>query len=128
MIPHRRPLPSRQDVLNAIDTITAETGRAQSVLALATRLRVANTTFRRNYPDICDELPRPPGTPRSSSAADAFSRLKADNDRLRRTNRDLTEQLDLAVAAIQRLSIDKDRLRTALNDAVRHPPARQPKR
>ncbi|MFC9679211.1 IS701 family transposase [Streptomyces sp. NPDC056948] len=116
--PHRRPLPSRQDVRNDIDTITSETGRVPSVLALATRFQLAHTTFRRNYPDICDELTRSPGASRSSNrAADAFSRLKTDNDRLRRANRHLTEQPDLAIAAIQRLSVDNDRLRTSLNDA-----------
>ncbi|MGW6404509.1 hypothetical protein, partial [Streptomyces sp. NPDC055134] len=46
-----------------------------------------------------------------------YSALKADNACLRRDKRDLTKQLELAVAAVQRLCVDNDRLRTALHEA-----------
>ncbi|MET8248711.1 hypothetical protein ABZV31_32595 [Streptomyces sp. NPDC005202] len=119
MTPHRAPLPSRAEVDAALTALTAETGRTPSVLALATRLQVANTTFRRNFPNVCAELARPASTPQTSQrAADAYTQVKVDNDRLRRANRDLTHQLDLALAAIQRLSIDNNRLRTALHQAA----------
>jgi hypothetical protein len=59
------------DVHAAIDSLTSETGRRPSVLALATRLGLANTTFRRNYPDICAELAAIARTPSGTTAADA---------------------------------------------------------
>ncbi|MFB7297419.1 hypothetical protein [Streptomyces rubiginosohelvolus] len=117
MTAHRRPLPSRTDVRAAIDTLTAQTGRRPSVLALATRLGLPNTTFRRNYPDICTDLTTARRTPDDTTSTDAYTACKADNARLRRTNRDLATQLDLAIAVIQRLSTDNDRLRTALHQA-----------
>ncbi|MFG2989292.1 hypothetical protein ACGFZK_08340 [Streptomyces sp. NPDC048257] len=117
MSAHRRPLPGLADVHAAIDHLTVETGRSPSVLALATRLGLANTTFRRNFPGICTELSGTPGTAGGTGGADAYSKVKADNARLRRDNRDLAEQLELAIAAIQRLTIDNDCLRTALQDA-----------
>jgi hypothetical protein len=114
----RRHLPTREAVHAAIDTLTHATGRPPSVLALATHLDVANTTFRRNFPDIVDRFAAPlPAHRRNRRAENAHSRIKADNDRLRAANRDLTQQLDLAINAIQRLSIDNDRLRTALHAA-----------
>ncbi|WP_030670010.1 hypothetical protein [Streptomyces rimosus] len=44
-------------------------------------------------------------------------RLKTDNARLRRDKRDLTGELELAIATIQRLSMDNDRLRTVPHEA-----------
>ncbi|MFB7374091.1 hypothetical protein ACFC0D_30040 [Streptomyces sp. NPDC056222] len=117
MTAHRHPLPSRTDVHAAIDSLTSETGRRPSVLALATRLGLANTTFRRNYPDICAELTAIAYTPSGTTAAHAYSKVQTDNARLRRNNRDLAEHLELAIAAIQRLSIDNDFLRAALHEA-----------
>jgi hypothetical protein len=94
------------------------------VLALAGRLGLANSTFRRNFPDVVAELaatPRPAAATAAAAtaAADAFAALQADTARLRGAHRDMAEHLDLAVAAIQRLSIDNDRLRAAL-DVAQH--------
>jgi AraC-like DNA-binding protein len=115
MTAHRQPLPSQADVRAAIDALTDEAGRTPSVLALANRLGLANTTFRRNFPDVCARLTQP--RPATGAVANAFTALKTENARLRRDKRDLAQQLDLAIAAIQRLSIDNDRLRTALHEA-----------
>ncbi|MEU5289390.1 hypothetical protein AB0G97_36145 [Streptomyces sp. NPDC020755] len=117
MTTHRRPLPAQADVRAAVGSLIAETGRPPSVLALATRLGLANTTFRRNYPDICAELAEQASPPASARAANAFAKATADNARLRRANRDLAEQLELATAVIQRLSIDNHQLREALHQA-----------
>ncbi|MFI8341958.1 hypothetical protein ACIF8W_18100 [Streptomyces sp. NPDC085639] len=84
MTAHRHPLPSRTDVHSTIDSLTSETGRRPSVLALATRLGLANSTFRRNYPDICAELAAIARTPSGTTAADAYSKGQATNARLRR--------------------------------------------
>jgi hypothetical protein len=112
-------LPTDADVRAAINTARAETGRTPSVLALAGRLGLANSTFRRNFPDVVAELAATPRPAATTAAADAFAALQADNARLRRAHRDMAEHLDLAVAAIQRLSIDNDRLRAAL-DVAQH--------
>ncbi|MEV6756796.1 hypothetical protein [Streptomyces sp. NPDC051214] len=61
-------------------------------------------------------MTRPTATGRTTGAA-APTSLKTDNARLRRDTRDLTEQLELALAAIQRFSVDNDRLRSALHEA-----------
>ncbi|MEV5200507.1 hypothetical protein [Streptomyces sp. NPDC053720] len=85
-------------------------------MSLATRLGLANTTFRRNFPDVYVELSIAPPTG-SAVGADAYSRLKTDNARLQRDKRDLAEQLVVAIAAIQRLSVDNETLRDALHTA-----------
>ncbi|MFF1505669.1 hypothetical protein ACFVZR_39050 [Streptomyces sp. NPDC058316] len=54
------------------------------MLALATSLGLANTTFRRNFPDVCAQLTASPPTPGSTNGADAYTGLKADNARLLR--------------------------------------------
>ncbi|MEU3558263.1 hypothetical protein [Streptomyces fragilis] len=117
MTAYSRPLPSRADVRAAVDALTQETGRTPSVLALATRLGLANTTFRRNFPDVCTDLTPTAHAPASANGAVAYTEMKADNARLRRDKRDLAAQLEAAVAAIQRLSVDNDRLRAALHEA-----------
>ncbi|MER5371073.1 hypothetical protein [Streptomyces sp. NPDC002722] len=116
MTAHRRPLPSRADVSAAVDALTAETGRAPSMMALATRLGLANTTFRRNFPTIFAELTRSRPATGAVTSAEAFTALKTEHARLRGDKCDLTQQLDLALAVIQRPSIDNDRLRVALHD------------
>ncbi|MFC7912111.1 hypothetical protein ACWDRX_34925 [Streptomyces nigra] len=63
MTAHRRPLPSLAEVRAICDALAAKTGRTPSVLALATRLGLANTTFRRNFPQVCDELAGAARTP-----------------------------------------------------------------
>ncbi|MET7543613.1 hypothetical protein [Streptomyces sp. NPDC005349] len=86
------------------------------MLAPAAPLGIANTTFRRNFPDTCAELA---DTARNaaSSGGDAYNRIKVENARLRREKRDLAHQLELALAAVPCLSTDNDRLRTALHEA-----------
>jgi hypothetical protein len=55
----RPPIPSRDEVLAALAKLQADaqgTGRQPAVLALARQLGLANTTFRRNFPDITADL------------------------------------------------------------------------
>lgn len=91
------------------------TGRHPSVLALATRLGLANTTFRRYFPDIVHELGATPAPP-SDQARDStrYAQLKQDNAALRRDNQDLAEHLDLTIAHIQRLTLEANQLRQQL--------------
>jgi hypothetical protein len=88
-------------------------------VALARHLGLANTTFRRNFPDITTELnpPRSLTSPEGLSGVSQFEQLKRDNDKLRRNNHELAEHLELAVVNIQRLALDNHRLRQALETA-----------
>ncbi|OZE18708.1 hypothetical protein CH278_00705 [Rhodococcus sp. 05-2254-5] len=108
----------------AIERLEAAAGRTPSVLTLARHLGLANTTFRRRYPDIVDRL-RASGP---ASTAPAVDPLKVDSDivRLRQRNRQLTDDLTLAMSSIQRLSIDNRSLRRQLDAAaaVTHLPRR----
>jgi hypothetical protein len=103
----RPPIPSRDEVLTALAQLQADghnTGRQPAVLALARRLGLANTTFRRNFPDIAAEA-RPPGRSTGRPAEDQPLRpAPGASARLRQDNRQLREQLQLATAVIQRIT------------------------
>jgi len=102
----------------AIAQLREETGRAPSVLAVATRLGLANTTFRRRFPDLVDELTQRSRTSAATTAAaTSYAELQQDNVRLRAELRVLGNQLELALAMVQRLAEDKQRLTTALEQA-----------
>jgi len=130
----RQPVPSVTDVRHALTQLQADsdtTGRPISVLALAQSLGLANTTFRRHYPDICAELATParPQNPPTSRAGSAHEQLQHTNAALRRKNRELSEHLELAIASIQRLAIDNHRLRRELENThavTRLPASRGP--
>ncbi|MFE3901759.1 hypothetical protein ACFXPY_15805 [Streptomyces sp. NPDC059153] len=70
-------------------TAQAETGRTPSVLAVARRPGIANTTFRRHYPHLCEEIAAAARrSPATDAAEGAYAKLVTDNARLRRANRD----------------------------------------
>ncbi|MGC0334971.1 hypothetical protein [Streptomyces sp. SLBN-8D4] len=93
-------------------------GKRPSVLALATRLGLSNTTFRRHFPQQAKEIAALRSHPSSPAAHEAqpspYDVLIARNAKLRRTNRALTENLHYAAAHIQRLALDNARLRQAM--------------
>lgn len=100
-----------QEVLDAC----RETRTRPTVLMLARRLEMTNTTFRRRYPEIVQEVAdrrTAPAAPRSGPTE--HDRLLARNAKLRRRNRDLTAQLALAAAQIQHLALRNARLEEAL--------------
>lgn len=112
-------LPSQTDVLQALAELTAQTtGGPPSVVALARCLGLTNTTFWRHYPDIARDVAARRRAAAVPQPNDISSRqpdeLLAQNAELRRANRDLAAQLDLAIANIQRLSIENYRLRQDL--------------
>ncbi|GAA3949861.1 hypothetical protein Aau02nite_36770 [Amorphoplanes auranticolor] len=75
--------------LNALREENAATGRRPSVLVLAQRLGMANTTLRRRFPAICIELATSPATDQAAcSAVDSttLTSLRQENTRLRRDN------------------------------------------
>ncbi|MFE7017575.1 hypothetical protein ACFVAQ_45160 [Streptomyces sp. NPDC057651] len=91
-----------------------ETTTRPSVLMLARRLDLTNTTFRRRYPDIAREIGEQrtaPTAPRTGPTE--HDRLIARNAKLRRRNRDLSAQLAVAAAQIQHLTLHNQRLQEA---------------
>jgi hypothetical protein len=107
----------RKHLQEVLDTCR-ETNKQPSVLMLARRLDLTNTTFRRRYPEIAREIAdhrAAPAAPRSGPTE--HDRLVARNAKLRRRNRELTAQLALAAAQIQYLALRSERLQEALEEA-----------
>jgi AcrR family transcriptional regulator len=111
-----------------------DNGKRPSVLALAARLGMNNTTFRRHFPDHARQIstlrsPDPTSRAGADEPPSPYDRLTARNAKLRRANRSLTGNLQLAAAQIQRLALENARLREALEasssitriDRVGHP-------
>jgi len=104
------------EAMTAVITEADTAGRRPSVLAVARRLGLTNTTFRRNYPDASAEIgalrhTRPEPT---HSNDDSVSALRHRIAELRQDNLTLTTHLELAIANIQRLTLDNHRLRQEL--------------
>jgi hypothetical protein len=122
-VTRRTVLPRLDDVQLAIKQLTETTGKPPTVLALARHLGLANTTFRRHFPDITTELTqqRSPALagPDPVAAAGRFEKIQRENAELRRAKLELTEHLDLAIANIQRLTLDNHYLRQQLHTATK---------
>ena len=106
--------------LNALREAAAATGRRPSVLALAQRLGLPNTTLRRRFPAICAELATgPAATGQAAHTADdtTLTSLRQENARLRRDNENLAANLEVAIANIQRLTLQTHSLTEALEHA-----------
>jgi hypothetical protein len=115
----RVSLPTTAEVRAALDVLRtgeSSTGRRPNVVTLARSLGMANTTFRRNFPTIVEELAKPPiAATTTTDAGELFAGKLGDvNVRLRAENRQLREQQGLACAQIQRLSIECQQLREQL--------------
>jgi hypothetical protein len=112
--------PDRATVLAAIDELrrqqTESTLARVSVLALAKRVGLPNTTFRRLFPDITERITAGEyDAPRPSAASTAS--ISDTEAKLRQRNRDLHDNLELAIASIQRLTLENQRLRKELEAA-----------
>jgi hypothetical protein len=113
----RHPAPSRDQVLAALATLRQEAetgGRRPSVLALARQASLANTTFRRRFPDLVSELSKASVPAPGPGPISRYEQLNQDNAKLRQSNRDLRDNLELAIASIQRLTLDNHRLHKEL--------------
>lgn len=96
-----------------------ERGKHPSVLELARILGLSNTTFRRRYPDIAQEIADRRTTPIVEAARQTEEvRLAARNSKLKRENHQLKQQLELAVAQIQRLSLHNAQLLKEIQSAA----------
>ena len=93
----RPPLPGRDQVLAALDHLRSEaeaTGRQPAVLTLARSLGLANTTFRRNFPDIVAELTQQAGGQMQNPPLPSrYQQLQETSTQLRRDNRQLRDHL-----------------------------------
>ncbi len=114
-------IPAEARVRRVLDQYLTEchdNGKLPSVLALATRLGMSNTTFRRHFPQQTKEISEARSGPEpeagSQTRPSPHEVLVARNARLRRANHTLTGNLRLAAAQIQRLGIENARLRQAL--------------
>lgn len=109
-----------RSALNALREEASATGRRPSVLALARRLGMANTTLRRRFPAICIELATNPATGQAAHTAvdgTTLTSLRQENARLRRDNENLAANLEVAIANIQRLTLQTHDLTEALEHA-----------
>ncbi|MFE4873450.1 hypothetical protein [Streptomyces sp. NPDC056682] len=82
---------------------------------------MSNTTFRRHFPDIAQEvaaLRSAPPTPGAPSEPTRYDRLVARNAKLKRRNRELIETLTLAACHIQRITLENQKLREELEAAT----------
>ena len=109
----------------ALDKMLKEatnTGTRPSVLALARQFGLANTTFRRHFPEIARQLTDARASPAAHTPGprpvSRYDTLIARNARLRRANQNLTAQLKLAAAQIQWLALESCRLRQELEGAT----------
>ena len=78
---------------------------------------LANTTFRRNFPDITADLARQAAAHRHAPPPSRYDQLQETTVRLRQDNRQLREQLEQAAAVIQRITLESQRLREQLEAA-----------
>lgn len=119
----RPAMPSHDDVRAMLAQLRAEKdlpGREPSVLTLARRLGLANTTFRRNYPGIVAELTAQAASrPQATAPPGRYQQLEQTAAELRRDNQQLRDHLDLAAAVIQRLTLENQRVRRQLEDAAK---------
>ncbi|MFG3532236.1 hypothetical protein ACGF8B_36720 [Streptomyces sp. NPDC047917] len=114
-------IPAEARVRRVMDRYMTEcqtNGTRPSVLSLATKLGLSNTTFRRHFPDLAKETSTVRPNPEPATAAEKhpspYEILAARNAKLRRANRSLTENLRFAAAQIQHLAVDNAHLREAL--------------
>ena len=118
----RSPLPTHDEVQEAITALTQATGKPPSTLALAKHLGIANTTFRRQFPDITTDLSRAPSSelaPQDDQRPSPYKQLQKKNAQLRRDIEELNTHLRLAAANIQRLTLENHRLRRERDEASR---------
>ena len=121
----RAELPAEQHVREVLAQMRAEAaggGPTPSVLALARRLGLSNTTFWRHYRDIATEIrhmAQADTAPADGLALrpDRSAELAAENARLRLERDRLADQVEAALGHLRRLAIDNARLRADLEEA-----------
>jgi hypothetical protein len=114
-------LPSEAQVRQALTELAAQPGAGQpTVLALAQSLGLANGTFWRHFPeiarDVADQRRTAARLDRATSAQNLSDNGNPPSEltRLRRNNRELTDQIEVAIAHLQRLTLENHALREEL--------------
>jgi hypothetical protein len=118
----RVQLPSEAQVRQALTGLAAQPGAGQpTVLALARSPGLANGTFWRHFPEFAREVAGQRRTAaarhdRTTSAQEppGDSNPPSELARLRRTNRELTDQIEVAIGHLQRLTLENHALREEL--------------
>lgn len=130
----RVALPPDDDLAAALHALLADAaaqGVRPTVLTLAGRLGLSNTTFWRHFPDTAQQvraaanqaLPRPDiAVDDPTGSAAAASNGAQQRAVLSRDNQRLREQLELASAHIARLTLTNQRLVEELETATRVTP------
>lgn len=121
----RSPLPTHDEVQEAITALTQATGKPPSTLALAKHLVIPNTTFRRQFPHITAGLNNARLTelaPQDDQHSSPYKQLQKQNAQLRRELEELHTHLRIAAANIQRLTLENHRLRRERDEASRVTP------
>ena len=120
----RVQLPSEGQVRQALAGLAAQPGAGQpTVLALARSLSLANGTFWRHFPEIAREVADQRRTAARLGHTTSARQQPGDNNppselaRLRRTNRELSDQIEVAIAHLQRLTLENHTLREELEDS-----------
>lgn len=75
-------IPTEEFARTQLDEMRQRTGRTPSILALASRLGLSNTTFRRHFPALCAELRTRDRPSDPIPGVDAYDRLRAENQKL----------------------------------------------
>jgi hypothetical protein len=114
-------IPAEARVRQVLDQYLSQchdNGKRPSVLGLAARIGLNNTTLRRHFPQHVKEISQVRSRCEPSADAETppgrYEALVARNARLRRANQALTGNLKLAAAQIQHLGVENTRLRQAL--------------
>jgi AcrR family transcriptional regulator len=117
----RVQLPSEAQVRLALTELAGQARAGQpTVLALARSLGLANGTFWRHFPEIAREVAGQRRTAASLNRTTSAQELPGDGNppgelaRLRRANRELTDQVEVAIAHLQRLTLENHALREEL--------------
>ncbi|WP_405930867.1 hypothetical protein [Streptomyces sp. NBC_00827] len=94
------------------------TGSAErlTVLALAREFGLSNSTFRRHFLDVAQDIAEASrsGPPAAGTPTSRYGLLLARNAKFKRRNRELAAQLTLAAARIQQITLDNHGLRQQL--------------
>ncbi|MEE1805406.1 hypothetical protein [Streptomyces sp. BE133] len=124
MSPRVDNLPTETQVRAALSDLLQQAddnGARPSVLALARRFSMSNTTFRRHFPELATEISTIRSTPSDASPTgepNRYDKLVARNAKLKRRNRELTDYLALAAAHVQKITLENQRLRQGLEAAA----------
>lgn len=106
-------MPDVEVVRAVVAELSGEENRQISVLAVARHFGLSNTTFRRHFAGVVEEIKSVNcHEPDGRSDGTGSTKLRRDNERLRRENARLRSDVAASAAAVQRLALENHRLRS----------------